>query len=125
MNKRKEYLITIFIKKATMHYSIIISLEKSFELFKNLYTYIKDKDIEELKNKFTIEKYIERISPSIDEMFSEQELQEVIDFYSSKTGSKLFDNIFLNKIEQAVADFASEIEREFSIKNERYRSKNT
>jgi len=117
MNKKKEYLITIFIKKATMYHSIITSLEKSFELLKNSYTHVTNEEIKELKEKFTIEKYIERISPAVDGTFSEEELNNIIHFYSTETGSKLFDHIFLNKVAKASNDWFSEIEKEFIIKN--------
>ncbi len=117
MNKRKEYLITIFIKKATMYYSIVASLEKSFELLKNSYTYVTNEEVKKLKEKFTIEEYIKRISPVIDETFSEEELNDVIKFYSTKAGSKLFDKIFLSKIGYASNNWFLEIEKEFTIKN--------
>lgn len=117
MDKRKEYLITIFVKKATMYYSIVTTLEKYFELLKNSYTNITDEEIKKLKEKFTIEEYIKKISPAIDETFSEEELRDIIDFYSTETGSKLFDHIFLNKIAKASDNLFSEIRKEFAIKN--------
>lgn len=117
MDKRKEYLITIFIKKATAYYSTTASIEKSFELLSLSYPDVTKTEVEELKKKFTMVEYIKRISVAIDEIFSEEELKKIIDFYTSTPGSKLFDNVFLKKIADAGENMFLDMDEGFRIKN--------
>jgi hypothetical protein len=117
MNKRKEYLITIFIKTATAYYATFSSLNKSFELLCISYPNVSTVEVEELRKKFTITEYIKKITPVIDEIFSEEELKTVIDFYKSEPGSKLFNNIFLKKIDDAGSSLFLDLEKEFKLKN--------
>lgn len=117
MDKRKEYLITIFIKKATAYYSTAASIEKSFELLSLSYPDVTKTEVEELKKKFTMVEYIKRISAAIDEIFSEEELKKIIDFYTSTPGSKLFDNVFLKKIADAGENMFLDMDEGFRIKN--------
>ncbi len=125
MNNRKKYLITIFIKKATAYYSTAASIEKSFELLSLSYPNVTKTEVEELKKKFTMVEYIERISPIIDEIFSEKELEKMIDFYTSETGSKLFDTTFLRKIANAGENMFLDMDEEFRTKNGEKQQKNT
>lgn len=125
MNNRKKYLITIFIKKATAYYTTIASIENSFRLLSLSYPNVTKAEVEGLKKKFTMVEYIERISPIIDETFSEKELEEMIDFYTSKTGSKLYDTIFLKKITDVGDNMFLDIDEEFKIKNGKNQQGNT
>lgn len=117
MNKKKEYLIAIFIKTATAYYATLASLAKSFELLCASYPDVSMVEVEELRKKFTITEYVKKITPVIDEAFSEEDLKTVIDFYRSEPGSKLFDNVFLKKIEEAGSSLFLDLEKEFKIKN--------
>lgn len=119
MDKKKEYLITIFIKKATAYYATLSSLAKSFELLSTNYPKVTEVEVEELRKKFTITEYIKKITPVIDEAFSEEDLKTIIDFYCTKAGSKLFDNVFLKKIENAGSSLFLDMEKEFKNRNDR------
>ena len=117
MNKRKEYLIYLFIKKANLYRIISQSIDFSFKLLKNTYPLVTDKQIEELRKKFSIESYIERITPLIDKQFSEDELNTIISFYSSSVGKKLFAPEFLSKIDSLGNTLFAEVEQDFALKN--------
>ena len=116
MNKRKEYLIELFIKKSLMYNSIKTTLNKSFELFQNTYN-LPEKNIEELKENFNANDYIKYLSHIIDKYFSEKEIEEIIKFYSSPAGKKTIDSSFLKEVSQLSKNFSLEIEQKFSIEN--------
>ena len=118
MDKKKEYLITIFIKKATAYYTISASLEKTFQLLTVNYPNVTYAEVTELKKKYTIDKYIQKITPIIDENFSEEDMNTIIKFYTTLPGSKLFDRILLKDIAEAGENMFEEIEREFNARNQ-------
>lgn len=117
MDKRKEYLIYLFLKKANIYRIIAKSIEFSFKLLKNTYHFVTDAEAEELKEKFSIKKYIEKITPVVDKQFTIDELNEIISFYSSEIGRKLFDTKFLYKVDRIGDDLFAEIEQDFAVKN--------
>ena len=120
MNKRKEYLIELFIKKSTLYNSIKTTLNKTFELFSNTYPNIQEKSIIELKEDFNVDNYVKYLSPIIDKYFTEKEIEEIIKFYSSSPGKKTIDSSFLKEVSQLSKSFSLEIEQKFSIENAKY-----
>ena len=95
-SERKKYLIEIFLKKCSFQDMNKNNINFYFELYNNTYNVKKEK-LEELKNKFNLDEYINRIIPIIDKVFSIEELKEIIKFYSSPTGSKLISRSFIDE----------------------------
>ncbi len=120
MNERKKYLIILFIKKSSIYTSIRSSINKFFELLKSTYSTIPGKNIDELKEQFTINEYMEKLIPVIDKQLSEEELEEVIKFYSSAVGKKMLSTSFLKEFSQVDKNYFSEIEQKFSIENAKF-----
>ena len=114
--ERKEYLIEIFLKKCNLQNTNKAQLDFLFKLNSTAYK-VSEEKIAELKNKFNISEYTKRVTPIIDKHFSIEELEELIKFYSSGTGRKLLDHIFLNEIEEIGKNMRIQIEREFIINN--------
>lgn len=117
MTERKKYLIHLFIKRCTLQNINKAHLLFSFQLFSNTYNIPAEK-LKELKKRYTLEKYIERIIPLIDEQFTEEELQEAIKFYSSPLGRKMLDKNFLTEIGKVGTAMFAEIEQEFATYNQ-------
>ena len=118
MNKKKEYLITIFIKKATAYYTISASLEKSFQLLTVNYPNVTYDEVAKLKKKYTIDRYIQKITPIIDKHFSEEDMNTIINFYTTLPGSKLFDQILSKEIAEAGENTYKEMEKDFNDKSQ-------
>lgn len=116
MTKGKEYLIKLFLKRCTIQSLHESHLDFSFQLFTNTYDVAPEK-LEELKRKYTQDKYIERIIPLIDKQFTEDELREAIKFYSSPVGRKIMDRHFLMRIGDESSRMFAEIEQEFALNN--------
>ena len=120
MNKRKEYLIELFIKKSTLYNSIKTTLNKTFELFQNTYSNIPKNNVAELKEDCNVDNYIKYLSLIVDKYFTEKEIEEIIKFYSSSPGKKTIDSSFLKEVSQLSRKFSLEIEQKFSIENAKY-----
>jgi hypothetical protein len=110
----KKYLIEIFIKKCTMQSSNKNHLDFKFKWCENTFKISKEK-VEELKKKFTIDEYINRIVPIIDNHFSEEDLKSLIQFYSSDVGKKLINPIFMREISEVWKEMDRQMEQEFMI----------
>ena len=114
--KKKEYLIEIFFKKCVLLEPFKKHLEFYFEWCKNTYN-ISDNKLLELKNKFTIEEYQKRLVPIIDKHFSNEDLQNAINFYSSETGRKLLSFVFIEDLGKIGSNMEAQLEQEFSFNN--------
>ena len=124
MNKKKEYLIELFIKKACTYNRIVVSLEKTFELLAQRYPNVLKCEVEEIKKKYIMDGYIKAITPIIDNAFSERELEEIVLFYTSKTGAKLISLEFAKQITNCDEKLFLDIDKEFRNKNDRTKQKN-
>lgn len=114
---KKQGLIKLCIKIMGLHDPINISLISLCNLIRSNYPSLPEKDVEEIKEKFSVEKYVEKILPIFDQNFTEEEIKEINKFYSSKIGIKITDPVFLEKIKKIGDYFVNEIEKEFYIRD--------
>ena len=119
ITKRKKYIIQLFLKRCTLQSVNKDYIDFYFKLYKNMYN-ISEEKLEKLKQKYNINDYIERIIPLIDEQFSIEELQEIIKFYSSKTGRKIIDFNFLHNMGKIRDKMMRQIEQEFALNSKNY-----
>ncbi len=89
-------------------------LNFSFELLENAYE-IPDDILSKLRKKYDIDDYIERLVPIIDSQFTIEEMQKIMEFYSSEIGKKILDQHFLQTIDKVGAIMISQIEQDFAI----------
>lgn len=108
---KKEYLIELFIKRSNLNNVIDTSLKQFFEMIKSNLT---EEQLKELKEKYSTEEYIKNISPVIDQFFSEDELSNIVAFYSSKYGRKIFDTNFLKEADKKNKEFFEELKKEIN-----------
>jgi hypothetical protein len=116
-NVRKNYLIENIIKKIGLYKSIEKLLESNYTLLENSFYKISIENINKIKQKYTIDEYIKRICDIINKEFSENELEIIINFYSTFPGKKLLDNNLNDQLEKIGKDMISEIYKEFSLLN--------
>ena len=115
-NERKKYLINIFITKCTSSHNSKQQLDFYFKWCENTYN-LSEKKLQELKKKFTLKEYLNRLIPIIDKYFSIEELKEIIKFYSTNAGKKILDYNFLQDMGRVGLDMNTQIEQEFSLNN--------
>ena len=116
MDKRKKYLIEIFLKKCSIANIYKKQLDFYFKWCENTYN-VSSENLEKIKKKFTIDEYINRLIPVIDKYFSAEELKELIKFYSSKVGRKIIDFSFITEVGEVGSDMNIQIEKEFILNN--------
>lgn len=119
MTEQKKHLIFLFIKKATLYQDIVTSIEQVMQLMWSKYPQVPKVELEKIQKDYSIEEYIRRLAPIIDEMFTEEELEICMKFYTTDPGKKLFDGQFLTKVKKTGESIFKDIENEFSMKNKR------
>lgn len=115
ISAKKEYVIRLFIKKCAIQNIMKSHINFSFKLLEN--TYNVEATI--LRKKYDIDDYIKRLTPVLDQQFTIEEMQEVIQFYSTKVGKKLLDSDFLQEIGKVGDNMIAQIEREFALNNKK------
>ena len=123
MDERKEYWIRIFIKKCTYLNTFQEQLDFYFKWCSNTYN-VSDEYLEELKEKYTIDDYTNRLISTMDKHFSIEDLKEIIKFYSTSAGKKILDYSFLQDVGKVGLSMSMQIEKDFAMGNNRYNEKN-
>jgi len=118
ISERKKYIAKILLKKSSVYKIMKSNLEFSISVIGEHFHIPKDKLLE-IKKKFSVDKYIERLFPFLDKQFTIEDMQEAIKFYSSDVGIKISDPIFLDKINGVGAKIELEIEQEIALENDR------
>jgi len=116
ISQRKEYITKIFLKKCTLQSITKDQLDFKFKWCENTFNVSQEK-VKELKKIYTLDEYIKRIIPVIDKYFSIEDLQSLIEFYSSDIGKKMLDPLFLKEIGEVGNNLSTQIEREFMKHN--------
>ena len=109
----KEQLIYIFLRKGNMYLSMKSSILKTKELVESSCPNILPEDLKKLREKYTIEEYIRRLTPIIDEMFTIEEMEEIVKFYTIGVGRKIFDPDFLQKVGKIGKNIFLEMESDY------------
>ena len=76
---------------------------------------VSDTALKELRDEYSLDNYIDRITPILDKQFSIEEMQEAIRFYSSGIGKKMLDPKFLENIDKEGYEMDREIAQKFAI----------
>jgi len=116
-SERKKYVIKLFLQRCTNLYIMKSHLKFSLELMGQRFN-VPEKKITELKDKYTLDDYIERVTPVINEQFTIEEMQEAIKFFSSGVGKKMLDHNFLSKVGKIGNEMILQAETDFSIAHE-------
>jgi len=117
ISERKKYIAKIFLNRCNNTHIMRQHLEFSLKLIESSYE-LSENVTSDLKKKYGIDNYIERLMPSLDEQFSIEEMQEAIKFFSSGVGKKMLDPVFLQKVGKIGNDMISQLEQDCAITNE-------
>ena len=120
MNKKKEYLAEIFLKVSKHNKIIRNILRLNLGFLKGTYTKLSDEDFQEIEKSYNTDNYIQRAVLIIDSYFSEEELNKLIDFFSSPLGQKISDSSFTTKLEKLIKIMTQEAEKELNAKQKNY-----
>ena len=116
IDKRKNFLIELLLKNGKMLDFPGQHLDFYFKWCGETYN-VSDEKILELKKEYNIEEYTKRIIVVMDKYFSVKELQLILQFYASDVGKKLLDNIFMKEMGEVMRNMEEQLEKAFSINN--------
>ena len=97
MDNRKKYLIELYFKKCSIPSISKKQLDFVFDTRQNHFK-LEEEKLKEIKEKYTVEYFFSNIADVIDRTFSENELAEIIKFYSSPVGIKMLNPQFIEEI---------------------------
>lgn len=117
MPANKEYLVRLLLRRMNTDRIMERSLQTLTLLCKNTYPRITEDDVREIESRFNVEVYLQRVFEVFDRLFTVDEVQELLKFFSSPLGQKLNDSGFLVELERIGKNLSAEIEQEFSIRN--------
>jgi len=103
----------LFIKKCTRLSISRKQLSVFFEWCEKTYN-VSDSCLADLKEKHTIEEYINRLIPVISQYFTREDIKEILKFYSTDVGKKMLDLNFLRDIGKVGIDMNMDIEQDFA-----------
>ena len=116
MEESKKYWISIFVKKCTTLHNSKEQLDFYFKWCANTYN-VSEEKLTELKKKFTVDEYVNRLIPVIDKYFSIEEIKEVIKFYATDVGKKLLSHSCLQDMGKVGKELEAQIEQKFALNN--------
>ncbi len=112
--KNKKQLINIFIKNC-MNLSVAKhSIDRYFDIFLNNFP-SNDLSAKNIKQKYNINEYVNRLSVFIDNYFTEKELENMIKFYSSTEGRKIINTNYFIKINSILEQMLNEAKQKITI----------
>lgn len=117
ISEKKLYLIETLLKLIKHEEVTKAVLSHQYEVFKNIYNFVPKEKFAEIKSKYSQNDFHLALYPAIDNYFSDQELQEIVDFCSSPLGKKMYSIDFNSSLKNASAKFIANMENELSLIN--------
>jgi len=110
MSPRKEQLIDQLFTLGNLYEDFVLAQNYSFAIVRQKYPKLSDDQYHSLVSRFGGQWYIDQVKGVYDQYFSEQEVQEIIRFWSSDTGRKLVQGGFSHAIKAFHANWAIAVE---------------
>jgi len=107
MSKKKEYLIILFLKCSKYLYTAKENLKANEDFLRASYQSINDNDFNQVMSEHSVSQFTEEMTSLVDSLFSEEEVQSLISFFSSPVGRKLVDKTHILNISNIMNDITS------------------
>jgi len=117
ISEREKHITRLFLKMCSIQKVMESRLNFSLDLISTIHK-VSNTALKELREEYSLNSYIERITPIIIQQFSIEEMQEAIKFYSSGAGRKMIDSQFLLKIDEEGLKMDKEIAEKFALADE-------
>ena len=112
-DSRKEFWVKVFVKKCTNVIAMQQQIDFHIDWCKRTYG-VSDECLNAIKEKYTIQKYLNMVSHVISDRFSVEDLQNIVEFYSTPCGKKLLSHKFTKDMTELTFDLNSQIEKSFA-----------
>ena len=111
MDKKKEQLLLTVLKMTGMREIYEKQSQTLCNWLKTKYIDVKTEILDNILNNFGPELLWQQLVKIYDEKFSEEDLNNMISFYSTSTGNKMRDRKFLNLVEKTQAEWLLDLEK--------------
>ena len=110
--QQHEQLLTNVLKASRLHERATQHFNQMFFLLKQRYPHLSEKKVEDLEKRYGPQEYCEHLKALFDKHFSEDELQQLLNFWTSKAGSKLVSGSFAYEEQELGKKWAIDLESE-------------
>lgn len=117
---RKQSLVNDLIRMTGLEDALEKQHKQYYQIFTAKYSNIPSEVFEEIYENHGVKEYRENLDKLYNELFTEDELQKIINFYASPLGSKLCKKATLNKIQRLQESWYIRLEKMFFEKNKEY-----
>ena len=108
--ERKKQLIDQLFKVGNLYDEFSYALNYSLMILRQKYQLLADDEFGEVVKRFGWKTYLPQIQTLYEQQFSEEELEQIIQFWSSEVGRKLVRGSFATVQKQFHLDWAQDIE---------------
>jgi hypothetical protein len=108
MTPKKEYLINLFLKVSKHNKLMKSLLDYNFNLLRSDYSDISSEDFLKISQKYDIKEYNKRVLLTIDNYFTNEDLNNIIKFFLSPSGQKISDSSFVFNLEKIIKKMINE-----------------
>lgn len=110
MSMKKKYLIELYLKCSKYLYTADENLKANERFFKASFQDIEDDVFNKIMEEHGVTQFLDEMTSLIDSKFTEEDVQSLIDFFTSPLGRKLVDKSHLLKVKQIFNDIIKERE---------------
>lgn len=114
MSKKKNYLISLFLKCSQYLSSANQNLKINEDFLRASYQSVNSDDFNEVIQKNGIDRFVEEMTFLVDSHFSEREVESLIEFFRSDVGKKLVDKDYLLKIQKLMNKITTDRQKQVS-----------
>lgn len=115
---RKQSLINDLLRMTGLEDALEDQHKRYYQVFTAKYSDIPSDVFDDLYEQHGVKEYRDNLNKLYNEIFTEQDLEEIIKFYASPIGSKLCKKDTLNKIRRLQESWHIRLEKLFFDKNE-------
>lgn len=108
MSIKKKYLIELFLKCSGHYFAAEETLKANESLLRASYPSIDNNNFSNVILNYGLESYLIKTTILLDSIFSQEEIESLIKFFSSSIGRKLVDKSYLLKISTLINDITHE-----------------
>ena len=108
MSIKKKYLIELFLKCSGHLFAAKETLKANESLLRASYPSIDNNNFSNIILSCGLESYLTKTTILLDSIFSQEEVESLISFFSSSVGRKLVDKSYLLKISILINDITNE-----------------
>jgi len=110
MTEKKKYLIDLLLQITNQTDILEKKINNIFDMLNNAFPGSDAVKAKKIRNLFNKEEILHRLTPIIDLHFSVEELEQVVNFYSTPAGKKLIDPSYEKQCNAVMHSLIDEIE---------------